>query len=113
MNLSKLKWYFHNQNSILLNLIVFDANALHFIVNQIWANILVLGQMSFVALENHMYVDFSYIRVPTVVSEIEWNALPLDMCKRVTIRIFEEKLTANSEITCDKQKPDFYVLGGW
>ena len=58
-----------------------------------------------------MYVDFSYIRVPTVVSEIEWNALPLDMCKRVTIRIFEEKLTANSEITCDKPKPDFYVLG--
>lgn len=49
--------------------------------------------MSFVALKNHMYVDFSYIRVPTV-GKIEWSVLPLDMRQSDSIRIFKEKLTA-------------------
>ena len=47
--------------------------------------------------------------IPTVVSE--WNALPLDVRQSDSIRIFKGKLTVNSNLVCDKSRPDFYVLG--
>ena len=38
-------------------------------------------------------------------------ALPLDVRQSDSIRIFKGKLTVNSNLVCDKSRPDFYVLG--